>query len=71
LGGVTQRAAQAAVNVTDGFGAQLSTADTAALEELAVKLVQVDGTKFLDRHIAEMRLHLVHDQLRETFPSLR
>jgi hypothetical protein len=71
LGGVTECAAQAAVNVTDGFGAQFSTADTAIAEELAVKLVQVDGTNFLDRHFAKVRLYLMHDQLRETFPSFR
>ena len=57
LGGVTKCAAQAAVNVTDSLGAQLSAAHAAVAKELAVKLAQMHGTKFLDRHIAKMRLH--------------
>jgi len=57
--------------VTDSLGAQLSAADAAVAKQLAVKLTQVHSTKFLDRNIAKVRLHLVHYQLREPLPGLR
>ena len=59
------------MNVTDGFGAELSATDAAVAKEPAVKLVQVRGSNFLDRDIAKVRLHLMRDQLRESFPSFR
>jgi hypothetical protein len=39
LGSVTQCTAQAAVNVTDGLGAEFAAADAASTKQLAVKFV--------------------------------